>query len=88
MTPWTRDTRSVSAWMSFAQVSQIAADLGKVSLDFFAKRLHVGAEFDPQGQIIGARFSPEREREANHGGAYGEDSDEFGGHGRLVGVGV
>ena len=72
----------------FAQIGQIASDLGKVSVDFLSKRLHVSAEFGSQGVIVGTSFPPEGEHEANHGRAYGEDCDEFGGHGRLHGVGL
>ena len=72
----------------FAQIGQIASDLSKVSVDFLSKRLHVSAEFGSQGVIVGTSFPPEREHEANHGRADREDSDEFGGHGRLPSVQV
>ena len=49
----------------------------------FGQGLDILAEF----RQVGARVAPEREHEANHGRAYGEDCDEFRGHGRLPGVG-
>ena len=69
-------------------VGQVASDLGKRSADFRAQALVVPAEFGSQGVIVGARFTPEGEHETNHGGAYGEDCDEFGGHGRRPGDGL
>ena len=44
----------------FAQIGQIASDLGKVSVDFLSKRLHVSAEFGSQGVSFPPVGTPRR----------------------------
>lgn len=36
-----------------------------------------GLDFLSQGLIVGARVTPNGQQQANQGGAYGQDSDEF-----------
>ena len=81
----------------------IGANLGlegfHVGMNLCSERLHVGAslrtqalavgaEFVAQSLIVGARLTPEGEHEADYRRADGEDSDEFGGYGRLPSVGL
>ena len=60
----------------------------QVSADFRSEGVHVGAKLGAQALVIGARVAPKRKQQPNNGGAYGEDSDEFRGQGRLQSVDV
>ena len=64
------------------------ADLRKVASDFGSEGVHVGTNLGPQSPAVGARVAPKRKQQPYKGGAYGEDSDEFRGQGRLHSVDV
>ena len=69
-------------------VGQPAADFGQAGINFGAQALVVRAEFGSEGLAVGSCVTPKREQQTNDGRANGEDSDEFGGHGRLQRVGL
>ena len=62
-----------------AHVGQAAADFGQAGVDFHSQRLRIGAGVAPEGQQQPDHCGAH----ADQGGSDGEDSDEFGGHGRL-----
>ena len=64
-------------------VGQAASDFGQAGIDFGAQTLVVRADFHSKRLRIGAGIASEGQQEPNHCGSDGEDSDEFGGHGRL-----
>ena len=68
--------------------AHLSSERRHVGTGICALALVVGAELGSQGLAVGARIAPERKQQANDGRAYGEDSDEFRGHGRLPGVGL
>ena len=66
----------------------VGVDFGAESLIVGAEGLVVGAELGAQGLVVGAGVAPECDEQTDQGYAQGEDGEEFGGHGRLLGVGV
>ena len=74
----------------FAKGSHVATNFGAevlhVGAHLGSERRHVGTGFRALALVVGARVAPKRKQQANDGGAYGEDSDEFGSHGRRLGA--
>ena len=70
------------------QVGQTAPDIGQVSTNFRSEVLDVGADFGAKGVVVSARVAPEREHQTGQGSAHSQNANEFGGHGRLLGVGL
>ena len=59
-----------------------------IRAEFGSHGLAVRAEFSAQGLVVGARVAAKGDQQADDGRADGEDADEFGGRGRLLGVGL
>ena len=82
---------------TFGKHLHVFTHVGQAGVDFRSQSLIVRAEFGSQGLAVSAHLSSERRhvsaQQADHcggnadqGGADGEDSDEFGGDGRLLRV--
>ena len=76
-------------------VADFLARVLRVSLELFSEALPVSPRFLSEALPVGPDFLAQRQQQPDQcgaaddqGGAHGEDFDEFGGHGRLQGVGL